>query len=122
MRRDADRAPTQKLAGSDSNQIVNTGATIVGDDGGPTRYRPSMASTETIPGFRDRLALYGIDDRTRSLLAEAWPAIAPGLERAIHEILQAVSGLPRVGDAVAGNRDMVKELEVALPGSPAGQA
>jgi methyl-accepting chemotaxis protein len=72
-----------------------------------------MASTETIPGFRDRLALYGIDDRTRSLLAEAWPAIAPGLERAIHEILQAVSGLPRVGDAVAGNRDMVKELEVA---------
>lgn len=47
-----------------------------------------MASTETIPGFRDRLALYGIDDRTRSLLAEAWPAIAPGLERAIHEILQ----------------------------------
>ena len=72
-----------------------------------------MASTETIPGFRDRLALYGIDDRTRSLLAAAWPAIAPGLERAIHEILQAVSGLPRVGDAVAGNRDMVKELEVA---------
>ena len=43
----------------------------------PTRYRPSMASTETIPGFRDRLALYGIDDRTRSLLAEAWPAIRP---------------------------------------------
>ena len=79
----------------------------------PTRYRPSMASTETIPGFRDRLALYGIDDRTRSLLAEAWPAIAPGLERAIHEILQAVSGLPRVGGVVAGNRDMVKELEVA---------
>src|SRR5439155_685391 len=78
-----------------------------------TRYRPSMASTETIPGFRDRLALYGIDDRTRSLLAEAWPAIAPGLERAIHEILEAVSGLPRVGGAVAGNRDMVKELEVA---------
>ena len=111
--RDADRAPTQKLAGADGNQIVNTGATVVGDDGGPTRYRPSMASTETIPGFRDRLALYGIDDRTRSLLAEAWPAIAPGLERAIHEILQAVSGLPRVGDAVAGNRDMVKELEVA---------
>jgi Methyl-accepting chemotaxis protein (MCP) signalling domain/Protoglobin len=72
-----------------------------------------MASTETIPGFRDRLALYGIDDRTRSLLAEAWPAIAPGLERAIHEILQAVSGLPRVGGVVAGNRDMVKELEVA---------
>ena len=72
-----------------------------------------MASTETIPGFRDRLALYGIDDRTRSLLAAAWPAIAPGLERAIHEILEAVSGLPRVGGAVAGNRDMVKELEVA---------
>jgi hypothetical protein len=69
-----------------------------------------MASTETIPGFRDRLALYGIDDRTRSLLAEAWPAIAPGLERAIHEILEAVSGLPRVGGAVAGNRDMVKPI------------
>jgi methyl-accepting chemotaxis protein len=72
-----------------------------------------MASTETIPGFRDRLALCGIDDHTRSLLAEAWPAIAPGLERAIHEILQAVSGLPRVGGVLAGNRDMVKKLEVA---------
>jgi methyl-accepting chemotaxis protein len=72
-----------------------------------------MASTETIPGFRDRLALYGIDDRTGSLVAEAWPAIAPGLERAIHEIIQAVGGLPRVGAVVADNREMIKKLEVA---------
>jgi hypothetical protein len=72
-----------------------------------------MVSTVTIPGFRDRLALYGIDDRSRSLVAEAWPAIAPGLERAIHEIIQAVSGLPRVGGVVADNREMIKKLEVA---------
>src|SRR5256885_17208820 len=72
-----------------------------------------MASTETIPGFRDRLTLYGIDDRTRSLVAEAWPVIAPGLERAIHEIIQAVSGLPRVGGAVADHRETIKKLELA---------
>ena len=70
-----------------------------------------MASTETIPGFRDRLA--PSTTAPGPFLAEAWPAIAPGLERAIHEILEAVSGLPRVGGAVEGIRDMVKELEVA---------
>jgi hypothetical protein len=40
MRRDDDRAPTQKLAGADGNQIVNTGATIVGDDGVPNKIPP----------------------------------------------------------------------------------
>jgi len=72
-----------------------------------------MAPTEPIPGFDSRLALYGIDDRTRSLLAETWPLIAPVLEHAIKEILGAVSELPRVGGAVAQNREMIKDLEVA---------
>jgi hypothetical protein len=40
MRRDADRAPTQKLAGADGNQIVNTGATIVGDDAARNKIPP----------------------------------------------------------------------------------
>jgi methyl-accepting chemotaxis protein len=72
-----------------------------------------MAPTEPIPGFDSRPALYGIDDRTRSLLAETWPLIAPVLEHAIKEILGAVSELPRVGGAVAQNREMIKDLEVA---------
>jgi methyl-accepting chemotaxis protein len=72
-----------------------------------------MALIDSVPAFHARLALYRIDDQTRSLLAETWPTIAPHLQRAIDELVVAVTELPTVGSAVAQNKDLVKKLEVA---------
>ncbi len=72
-----------------------------------------MAPTETVPAFEARLALYKIDDRVRSTMAETWPTIAPNLDRAIDEVVEAISALPTIGKAVAQNRDLLKKLEVA---------
>jgi len=72
-----------------------------------------MASIDQVPGFHARLALYGIDDQTRSLVAQTWPVIAPHLHRVIDDVVVAVMKLPNIGEAVARNRDLVKKLEVA---------
>ena len=72
-----------------------------------------MASIDLVPAFQARVALYGIDDQTRSLLAQTWPAIAPHLNRVIDDVVMAVMQLPNIGKAVAQNRDLVKKLEVA---------
>ncbi len=72
-----------------------------------------MASTETIQAFAARLTLYGVDDRVRSLVAEAWPAIEPGLDQTIEEILLAARVLPRLGAVVDQNRDLLRTLEAA---------
>lgn len=72
-----------------------------------------MAPIDSVHAFEARLALYSIDDRIRSLVAETWPIVAPDLEPAIDEILTAVRALPRIGDVVAENRELLKVLEVA---------
>jgi methyl-accepting chemotaxis protein len=72
-----------------------------------------MAPFDSVPAFQARLALYRIDDNTRSLLAATWPTIAPQLDRVIDDVVVAVMGLPAIGGAVAQNRDLVKKLEVA---------
>jgi methyl-accepting chemotaxis protein len=71
-----------------------------------------MAPIDSIPGFQARLGLYRIDDVTRSLLAETWPVLAPHLDRMIDEVVEAVMGLPNVGQAVAQNKGLIKKLEV----------
>ncbi len=70
-----------------------------------------MASIEVISAFEARLAMYSIDDRVRHVMGQAWPVIAPNLERAIDEILAAMRVLPHVGKIIADNRDLVKRLE-----------
>ncbi len=72
-----------------------------------------MAPLDSVPAFQARLALYRIDDQTRSLLAATWPAIAPHLDGVIDEVVVAVMGLPAIGSTVAQNKDLVKKLEVA---------
>jgi len=72
-----------------------------------------MPTTEAVPAFDARLALYKIDDRVRAGMAGVWPVIAPHLDRAIDEVVEAVSGLPTIGVAAAQNRDLLKRLEVA---------
>jgi methyl-accepting chemotaxis protein len=70
-----------------------------------------MAPIDIIQAFEARLALYGIDERIRRLVAESWPAIESSLDEAIDEILAATRALPNIGRAVNENRDLVKTLE-----------
>jgi methyl-accepting chemotaxis protein len=72
-----------------------------------------MSPTEIIQAYKDRLALYGIDDHARRAVTESWPLIAPGLEAAIEEIIAATRALPNIGKTVAANRDLVRELELS---------
>ena len=74
---------------------------------------PPILPTEPVQAFEARLALYSLDDRSRDVLAEAWPVVAPNLPGAIEEILTAVRRLPRLGAIVADNRDLLSKLELA---------
>jgi methyl-accepting chemotaxis protein len=79
----------------------------------------AMASTESVPAFESRLALFEIDDRVRSVVAETWPVIAPSLDRAIDKVLEAMSKLPNLGKVVdvakiiTQNRESIKKPEMA---------
>jgi methyl-accepting chemotaxis protein len=72
-----------------------------------------------IPGFEARLALFKIDDGARAVIAQAWPVIAPHLDRAIDEVVDAIAELPPIGSIVSAaktvreHRDTIKDLEVA---------
>ncbi|HEX4041398.1 MAG TPA: hypothetical protein VHY10_06830, partial [Xanthobacteraceae bacterium] len=72
-----------------------------------------MAPTEIIQAYAARLTLYSVDDRVRRLVAEAWPAIEPGLDQTIEEILVASRVLPNLGSVVEQNRDILRTLEAA---------
>jgi methyl-accepting chemotaxis protein len=72
-----------------------------------------MPSTDLVQSFQTRLALYALDERARRLAKEAWPLIAPNLDRAIDEILSVLTLLPQVGEIARRNREFIKKLEVA---------
>ena len=72
-----------------------------------------MAPFGSVPAFQARLALYRINDQTRSLLAAIWPTMAPHLDSVIDDVVVAVMQLPGIGGAVAQNKDLIKKLEVA---------
>jgi methyl-accepting chemotaxis protein len=78
-----------------------------------------MNTNDLIPGFEARLALYTIDDDARATIAELWPLLAPYLDRAIDELVDAISELPRIGSAVTAaktvseHRNAIKNIEVA---------
>jgi methyl-accepting chemotaxis protein len=73
----------------------------------------AMAPTKLVQAFDARLTMYGLNERSLRVMREAWPVIAPNLERAIDEILDAIRVLPRIGDIVADNRELVRKLETA---------
>ena len=60
-----------------------------------------VAQVDLVQAFEARLALYGLDDESRRVLAECWPLIGPQLEKAIDEIIVAVRVLPRRESATA---------------------
>ena len=72
-----------------------------------------MDSITSIPVYETRLAVHRIDERTRSILAETWPLLAPHLERTIDEVLAAITKLPDRTEAVTEHRETIKKLEVA---------
>lgn len=72
-----------------------------------------MAPTNLVQAFEARLSMYKLDDRARRILAESWPLIEPKLDGAIDEILEALHFLPRIGDIVRENREVVRKLETA---------
>jgi len=65
-----------------------------------------------VQAFEARLALYGLNDRARQIIAESWPTIAPHLERAVDENLAATRNMAFVGPIVAKNADLLKRLEL----------
>jgi methyl-accepting chemotaxis protein len=73
----------------------------------------AMDPIEPIPVFEVRLAMHGIEERTRSILAATWPLLAPHLERTIDDVLTAAARLPNISAVVEHNRQTIKELEVA---------
>ncbi len=72
-----------------------------------------MDPIEPIPVYEARLAMHRIDERTRSVLAETWPLLAPHLEQTIDEVLVAILALPAISMVVAQNRETIRKLEVA---------
>jgi len=72
-----------------------------------------MDQIEPVPVFEARLAMHRIDDRTRSVLAETWPLLAPHLEKTIDEVLRAAMSLPTISAMVAEHKETIKRLEVA---------
>src|ERR1700761_2859250 len=72
-----------------------------------------MATVDSVQSFEARLSLYALDDRSRRILAETWPVIAPSLEGAIDHIIAAAGRLPSVGAVITQNVVMLKKLELA---------
>src|SRR5450631_1688212 len=64
-------------------------------------------------GFEARLEQFGLDERARDSMREAWPSIAPNLGNAIEEVLAATGKLPHIADVIAGKRALIKELEAS---------
>jgi len=72
-----------------------------------------MAPNDLVQAFDGRLAIFGLDDGARRILAETWPVIAPHLEQAIDEFIAATRVLPHVAAIIARNKHLIKRLELA---------
>jgi methyl-accepting chemotaxis protein len=64
-------------------------------------------------GFEARIRHFGLDERAREVMKEAWPVIAPNLDNAIEEVLTAAGKLPHIAEVVASKRDLIKQLEAS---------
>ena len=72
-----------------------------------------MAPDQLIHGVEQRHALFDLDTRARNAIASLWPTIAPRLDKAVDDVLDAVGRLPRISAIVTQNRDVLKRLEAA---------
>src|SRR5258708_220370 len=72
-----------------------------------------MKDSEVLDGFEARVRFFGLDERARSLMQEAWPLIARQLAGAIEAVLDAAGNMPLVAPVIAKNRDLIKTLEAS---------
>jgi methyl-accepting chemotaxis protein len=79
----------------------------------PYRGLAFVTLIEPLRGFEARLALHGLDARSRLILREIWPAIAPSLPDAIDQFLAATRHQPPIGAIVDQHRDFIRTLEVS---------
>jgi methyl-accepting chemotaxis protein len=64
-------------------------------------------------GFEARIEHFGLDERAREVMREAWQVIAPNLDNAIEEVLTAAGKLPHIADVIASKRALIKQLEAS---------
>ena len=64
-------------------------------------------------GFEVRVGHFGLDERARELMREAWPVVAPQVDAAIDEVLSATSKLPHIAQIVEAKRALIKQLEAS---------
>jgi methyl-accepting chemotaxis protein len=72
-----------------------------------------MAPDQLIHGVELRYALFGLDMRARNEIRRLWPTIAPRLDKAVDDLLDATARLPRISAIVTENRESMKRLELA---------
>jgi methyl-accepting chemotaxis protein len=71
-----------------------------------------MPPVDSVPEFETRRSFYKIDNHVRSILAAAWPIIAPTIDQSIKEVIDGVLELP-IGKRVAPHRESITRLELA---------
>jgi methyl-accepting chemotaxis protein len=64
-------------------------------------------------GLDARRGHFGLNERAKKLMREAWPLIAPTIDGAIDELLVAIKLLPHIRVAIERHRDLIKQLETS---------
>jgi methyl-accepting chemotaxis protein len=69
--------------------------------------------SESIQGVESRYALYELDAASRGAIKTLWPIIAPSLDKAVDDILNAASNLPLISTIISQHRSLIKQLELS---------
>ena len=72
-----------------------------------------MATTELPPGFEVRMVNYGLDDRARRALKDAWKTLEPQVGPAIDEMIAGGLKVPHVASLYRQHKDLIRQLELA---------
>ena len=72
-----------------------------------------MSPSQQIQGVEARYALYALDAHACSEIKRIWPTIAPHLEKAVDDIIQASVKMPAMSKLFAQHRDLIKSLEMS---------
>jgi methyl-accepting chemotaxis protein len=71
-----------------------------------------MTPNAAIHGIEFRYGLYDLDAPARSAIKQLWPTIAPHLDKAVDDILNATARVPNIGAVITQHRAMIKKLEI----------
>ncbi len=71
-----------------------------------------MTPNALIDGIEFRYTLYELDAPARSAIKQLWPTIAPHLDKAVDDILNATARVPYINAIISQHRAMIKKLEL----------